>query len=452
MKYSNFLEKATLPFLAALCTGILLTAQTPLSVKESVAYAVKNSPQVLKSRLETLRNEEKVKEYKSSGLPQVNFNTSLLYNLKLPTQLVPNFFEGKPEELIPVQFGTDMSVLSGVELNQLAYSQTYWTGLKAARELSLLDRLIESKTQEELVYNVVRTYYQAKVLEQQRGLLNANLDQVRALLKLTELQYQNGFAKKLDVDQLRVNQISLETQLQNLQLQYEQLVQALKLAMAMPFDQEITLVDTLLADPAALVKAPADYTSATGNKLDLAILDKQATLQQLNVDVYRAGYYPSLRLVAGYNFQGQGNRLGDFGDGNRWFNFSQVGLNISVPIFDGFLKKSQIQQGNIELLKIAEDRKQLQQNLEFQFGNARRQLQSTWNSLNVLKENQKVAAEVYTVTRKRFEQGVASITEVLTAERTMREVQSSYLSTILQYNLALIDLEYANGNILQLFN
>lgn len=115
-------------------------------------------------------------------------------------------------------------------------------------------------------------------------------------------------------------------------------------------------------------------------------------------------------------------------------------------------KKSQIQQGNIELLKIAEDRKQLQQNLEFQFGNARRQLQSTWNSLNVLKENQKVAAEVYTVTRKRFEQGVASITEVLTAERTMREVQSSYLSTILQYNLALIDLEYANGNILQLFN
>ena len=452
MNYRNFTAKAALPFLASLCTGILLTAQTPLSVKESVAYAVKNSPQVLKSKLETLRNEEKVKEVKSTGLPQVNFNTNLVYNLKLPTQLVPNFFEGKPEELIPVQFGTDMSVLSGVELNQIAYSQTYWTGLKAARELSLLNRLVESKTQEELVYNVVRTYYQAKVLEQQKGLLNANLDQIRALLNLTDLQYQNGFAKKVDVDQLRVNQISLETQLQNLQLQYEQLVQALKLAMAMPFDQEITLVDTLLADPAALVKAPADYTSATGNKLDLAILDKQANLQQLNVDVYRAGYYPSVRLFAGYNYQGQGNRLGDFGDGNRWFNFSQVGLNISVPIFDGFLKRSQIQQGNIELLKIAEDRKQLQQNLEFQFGNARRQLQSTWNSLNVLKENQKVAAEVYAVTRKRFEQGVASITEVLTSERTMREVQSSYLSTILQYNLALIDLEYANGNILQLFN
>lgn len=452
MNYWNFTAKAAFPFFAALCTGFLLTAQTPLSVKESVAYAVKNSPQILKAKLETLRNEEKVKEVKSSGMPQVNFNANLVYNLKLPTQLVPNFFEGKPEELIPVQFGTDMSVLSGVELNQLAYSQSYWTGLKAARELSLLNRLVESKTQEELVYNVVRTYYQGKVLEQQKGLLNANLDQVRALLKLTELQYQNGFAKKLDVDQLRVNQISLETQLQNLQLQYEQVVQGLKLVMAMPFDQEITLVDTLLADPAALVKAPADYTSATGSKLDLAILDKQANLQQLNVDVYRAGYYPSVRLIAGYNYQGQGNKLGDFGDGNRWFNFSQVGLNISVPIFDGFLKKSQIQQGNIELLKIAEDRKQLQQNLDFQFGNARRQLQSTWNSLSVLKENQKVAAEVYAVTRKRFEQGVASITEVLTAERTMREVQSSYLSTILQYNLALIDLEYANGNILQLFN
>jgi len=448
----KFPAKALALFMAIFCTSMPLRAQTPLSIKESVAFALKNSPQVLKSKLMTLQNEEKIKEYKSTGMPQVNFNTNLVYNLKLPTQLVPNFFAGKPEELIPVQFGTDMSILSGVELNQLAYSQTYWTGLKAARELSLLDRLVESKTKEELVYNVVRTYYQAKVLEQQKGLLTANLDQIRALLKLTELQYQNGFAKKVDVDQLRVNQISLETQLQNLQLQYEQLVQALKLTMAMPFDQEIALVDTLLADPAALVKAPADYTSSVGSKLDLAILDKQATLQQLNVDVYRAGYYPSLRLLAGYNFQGQGNTLSDFGDGNRWFNFSQVGLNLSVPIFDGFLKKSQIQQGNIELLKIAEDRKQLQQNLEFQFGNARRQLQSTWNSINVLKQNQIVAAEVYAVTRKRFEQGVASITEVLTSERTMREVQSSYLSTILQYNLALIDLEYANGNILQLFN
>lgn len=438
--------------LVFLCASALLGAQTPLSLKESVRFAVKNSPQVLKSKLETLKNEEKIKEYKSSGLPQVNFSSNLVYNLKLPTQLIPNFFEGKPEELVPVQFGTDMSVLSGVELNQLAYSQTYWTGLKAARELSTLDRLIESKTQEELIYNVVRTYYQAKVVDQQKALVRANMDQVVALLKLTELQYQNGFAKKVDVDQLRVNKVSLETQLQNLGLQYEQLLHALKLAMAMPFEQEIVLVDTLLADPAALATAPQERTPNVNNKLDLAILDRQATLQQLAVDVYRAGYYPSLRIFAGYNFQGQGNSIGDFGDSKSWFNFSQVGLNISVPIFDGFLKKSQIQQGNIELLKIAEDRRQLQQNLQFQYGNARRQLQSTWNSLSVLKENQQVAEEIYSVTRKRFEQGVASITEVLTAERTMREVQSSYLATVLQYNLALIDLEYANGNMLQLFN
>ncbi len=452
MHYRKFAFNALTACMVLLCTNIPLAAQTSLSLKESVAYAVKNSPQVLKSRLQTLQNEEKIKEYKSSGLPQVNFNTSLVYNLKLPTQLIPNFFEGKPEELVPVQFGTDMSVLSGVELNQLAYSQTYWTGLKAARELSLLDRLVESKTQEELIYNVVRTYYQAKVVDQQKGLVRANLGQVSALLKLTELQFQNGFAKKVDVDQLRVNKVSLETQLLNLDLQHEQLLHALKLVMAMPFDQEISLADTLLADPAGLLSAPTDYPATINNKLDLAILDKQANLQQLNVDVYRAGYYPSLRLVAGYNYQGQGNKIGDFGDGNRWFNFSQVGLNISVPIFDGFLKKSQIQQGNIELLKIAEDRRNLQQNLQYQLGNARRQLQSTWNSLGVLKENQQVAEEIYAVTRKRFEQGVASITEVLTAERTMREVQSAYLSTVLQYNLAIIDMEYANGNLLKLFN
>lgn len=452
MKHRTISLKIALTGLVLFSWAAALPAQTPLTIKESIQFAMQNSPQILRSKLETRKNEEKVKEYKSTGLPQVNFNTSLTYNLKLPTQLIPNFFEGKPEELVPVQFGTDMSVLSGIELNQLAYSQTYWTGLKAVRELAELNRIMESKTQEELVYNVVRTYYQAKVVAQQKDLIKVNLDQVMALLKLTELQYQNGFAKKVDVDQLRVNRVSLETQLQNLDLQYEQLVQALKLAIAMPFDREIALVDTLVADPSKLVQAPADQTPNFRNKLDLAILDKQANLQSLNMEVYRAGYYPSVRLFAGYNYQGQGNRLGDFGDGNKWFNFSQVGLNIAVPIFDGFLKRSQIQQANIELLQIAEDRRQTQQALQYQYGNARRQLQSTWNTLSALKENQKVAEEVYSVTRKRFEQGVASITEVLSAERTMREVQASFLTTVLQYNLALIDLEYANGSILQLFN
>ncbi len=450
MRYYEVIPKL-LAMSPALLLACGLAAQQPLSVKESVQYALQNSPQILKSKLETRQSEEKVKEYKSTGLPQIDFSANLTYNLKLPTQLIPNFFEGKPDELIPVQFGTDMSTLVGVELNQLAYSQSYWTGLKAIQELKVFNNILESKTQEELVYNVVRTYYQAKILSQQKDLLLVNLDQVLGLLKVTELQYQNGFAKKVDVDQLRVNKVSLETQLQNLELQYEQAVQALKFAMAMPLDQEVALTDTLVANGAALASPAQGLNENFQNKLDLILIDKQINLNNLNTDVYKAGYYPSLRIFAGYNYQGQGNRFKEFGNGDNWFNFSQVGLNIKVPLFDGFLKRSQIQQSEIEVLQLTEDRRQTLQSLQFQYGNARRQLLTTWNNLNSIRENQRVAEDVYAVSQKRFKEGVASVTELLSAERSMREVQTTYLATLLQYNLAWIDMEYANGRILQLF-
>lgn len=430
----------------------LLRAQQGLSLKESVQYALQNSPQIFKSRLDTRSAEEQINLQKSTGLPQVAINSNLTYNVKLPTQLIPNFFQGKPDELIPVQFGTDLNTSFGLELNQQLYNQSYFTGLKAAREYKGLSAIIESKTKEELAYNVARTYYQAKMLEQQKLLLIVNLDQINALLLLTEKQVANGFAKQIDASQLRVNLVTLQTQLQNLELQQEQAVQALKFAIAMPQQQPLVLSDSLFADPTSIL-APTD-TPDNGfqNKLDVQILDKQIILNNLNTEVLRSGYYPSLRMIAGYNFQGQANTFKEFGDANRWFNFSNIGFNLRIPLFDGFMKRSQIQQSEIEVMKLTEDRRQLLQSLEFQQGNASRQLKTAWNTLQSLSDNQKVAEEVYAVAQKRFQQGIASVTELLSAERTMREVQASRLVTLLQYNLARLDMEYASGRILQLFN
>ncbi|MBK9492808.1 MAG: TolC family protein [Haliscomenobacter sp.] len=103
------------------------------------------------------------------------------------------------------------------------------------------------------------------------------------------------------------------------------------------------------------------------------------------------------------------------------------------------------------MLKIAEDRKQTMQSLQLQHSQAKQQVLSYWNTLNALRENRKVAEEVYNVTQKRYKEGVANVTEVLVAERTMREVQSNFLGNLLQYQLAKVDLDYANGKIPQLY-
>ncbi|HRJ15518.1 MAG TPA: TolC family protein, partial [Saprospiraceae bacterium] len=329
------------------------------------------------------------------------------------------------------------------------YDHGVWLGVKATDKLATFNRLIEAKTQEDVAYNVVKIYMQAQILGKQRGILEANLLQVEGLLRATELQFQNGFAKKLDVDQLRVNRSTLRTQLDNLNLQYEQSLRALKFAMAMPLDAPITLADTL--QDSSLPTLQTDATPGFGNKIDLAIVNQQRQLLDLQLAQTRANYLPSARFFANYAVQGQGNGFGDLGDGNRWFDYAIMGINLRVPIFDGFRKGHRLQQNQIELLQNEKDRQLTQNSLEFQYQNAQLQLQSSFNSLRSQKENLAMAEEVYAVMQKRFREGIAPITEVLNAETSMREVQTNYLAALLQYKWASLDLEYANGKLLQLF-
>ncbi|HRF39294.1 MAG TPA: TolC family protein [Saprospiraceae bacterium] len=437
-----------LVFVPMLCLSPL-AAQQSLTMQNSVQFALQNNPQVQKAALEVQKGDYQIKEYLAVRLPQLNGSGNFTFNAKLPTQLIPNFFGGNPDELLPVQFGTALSVSAGLELSQLVYDHGVWLGVKATDKLATFNRLIEAKTQEDVAYNVVKIYMQAQILGKQRGILEANLLQVEGLLRATELQFQNGFAKKLDVDQLRVNRSTLRTQLDNLNLQYEQSLRALKFAMAMPLDAPITLADTL--QDSSLPTLQTDATPGFGNKIDLAIVNQQRQLLDLQLAQTRANYLPSARFFANYAVQGQGNGFGDLGDGNRWFDYAIMGINLRVPIFDGFRKGHRLQQNQIELLQNEKDRQLTQNSLEFQYQNAQLQLQSSFNSLRSQKENLAMAEEVYAVMQKRFREGIAPITEVLNAETSMREVQTNYLAALLQYKWASLDLEYANGKLLQLF-
>lgn len=415
----------------------------PITLQESVQYALQNSPRVQTAQLNVDKNEYLVKEVLSSGLPQVDFNANYTYNLKLATSLVPaEFFGGSPGEFAKVQFGTKINTIFSGELSQLLFSRTFFVGLDAARKSRKLYELQTDQTKDDLAYTIAQLYYSIQVTQKQRNTLQANLDQVRRLLSLTEKQFANGLAKKIDVDQLRVNRINLENQIKNLDLQVEQLKQNLKFNMSMPLNEQIVLTDTLNESEFAVPDVQL-FTADFTQRKDLAILDVQAQLNQLNVDQYRYGFWPSLSGFANYNYQGQGDKFGDL----TWFDFGSVGLRLNIPLFDGFRKRSQIQQAQIDQLQLNETRRLTSQSAALAFNQAIQELQVNINNLQALAENRTVAEEVYRVSQSRFTEGIAPITEVLTAETSMREAQTNYLSALLQVKLAEIAIQNAKGTL-----
>lgn len=447
----QYLKTRLLTFLLSLLSFGLFSQSTikSMDLEDCISYAVDNNAQVEKARLEIEKAEHGIKEVRSTALPQVNADVDFRWNPQLPTQLLPGDFFGSPGELVPVQFGTKLNTGLGLGLSQAIYDKRYSIGLEGAQKAVELNGVVYTKSKESIAIEVGKLYYQALVTKKQEDILTANLRQIERLSALTKAQYENGFAKKIDVDRLGVTKINLETQIENLQLQYEQLLDIMKNLMSMPLEQNIVLTDTIIDKeyqlPTAITTTP-DFS----NKTEMHLLALQDRLNQINVEQFKAGYYPSVRLMGGYGLQAQGDNFDQIFKSDFWFGSAYLGLKVSVPIFDGFAKKSRIAQAEVQMQQWKQDKTTTELALNLQYRQAWQQLQLNFNNLQSLAQNSVVAEEVYRLSEKRFSEGVANITELLSAETAMREAQTNYLSTLLRIKLSELELLNAKGEILTL--
>jgi len=223
-----------------LFSGLALNAQKPLSLKECINYSSSNNSKVKIANYDASASKEKIREQKGIYLPQLNGTGSLDDNLRLTTTLLPGVLAGKPEgTYIPVTFGTKYNVSGGLQLTQKIYDRPSLLGIKSAKISNELSLQNLQKINETTVYNISVVYYQTLVIQMQINTLKATLKVSEQSLKSIELKYNNGMAKKIDVDKIRVNFNNTRSQLEQSELAYSQSLNTLKFQMGMPVDSSL---------------------------------------------------------------------------------------------------------------------------------------------------------------------------------------------------------------------
>jgi outer membrane protein len=131
-----------------------------------------------------------------------------------------------------------------------------------------------------------------------------------------------------------------------------------------------------------------------------------------------------------------------------WYPTELIGVHLSLPIFDGGQKHFRVQQSQISILKTQNQMKSLQQGLDLEFTTARSTLLNAMNALEVQKGNMALADNIYQITKKKYDQGIGSNIEVLTAETALKEAQSNYYGALYDALNAKVDFQKANGSLL----
>jgi outer membrane protein TolC len=175
---------------------------------------------------------------------------------------------------------------------------------------------------------------------------------------------------------------------------------------------------------------------------EIGLANAGIELQDLNVEVNKQAFLPTLRGSVVYQQQYQGD---NFSDG-FWAPTSFVGLNLNVPIFDGFGKKATVQRARLEREKVINQRQDLQRSIRMEVHNARIEYLNARRTLDGQSKNLDLARRIYETTQIKYREGVGSSLEVNQAEQSLYQTQSNYLQSLYNLVTARFALNRALGN------
>ena len=191
-------------------------------------------------------------------------------------------------------------------------SESYSVGLDAAWELDIWGRLrrnLEANRANmqataadlaavrlSLQSELVQTYLQLRVMDEQQRLLNQTVEAFARSLRLTENQYRAGIVPKSDVTQALTQLRSTEAQAIDLQWQRAQMEHAIAVLIGVPPSElDIEERDEIPDLPAVPLALPSQLLE---RRPDIASAERQVIAANAQIGVAEAAWYPDLTLSA----------------------------------------------------------------------------------------------------------------------------------------------------------
>ncbi|HYE53627.1 MAG TPA: TolC family protein [Chitinophagaceae bacterium] len=440
-----------LPLLLLSAAGMQAQQPVELTLKSALNYALQANQEARKAKLDLENSEYQIDEVRARALPQINGTASVTHNPLLQKSALPNIFgpNPNPNESVLIALGQKWNANAGVSLSQAIFDKSVLTGLDAAKATREFYRLSSQLTEEQVIEQVATNYYQVLVQRQQLAVLDSTIKNSREVQSILRGQYENGLAKKIDLDRMAVNISNLNSQRQQLLNSVALLENQLKFYMGMPIQTPVIIPDAeinAIQPKAVALTESIDPTIRTEYRL----LEGQENLLRYQKEAYKSEYYPSLSLSSNYSYQGMGNKMPVFkgqNQGVNWFGTASVSLNLRIPIFNGFATRSRVKQAEISIKKLNEDMANTSLALNLAFENAKTQINNSIITLNAQKENVRLAQEVFENTQNNYNNGLATLTDLLNAETSLTEANNNYSSALLNYRVAEIQLIKSQGQL-----
>ena len=432
-------HKLSILFLLAFLIGAKVQAQE-WTLKQSLDTALLRTKALKMAANQLAAADLKNQESRSQLLPKVIATGDYKYFTQLPYQMLPQAAFGGPEGVYrAVQFGVPHTIMGNVNLRMPIYDPQVIAGIKISESYQELTEWQRVKTEEQVYLEVSNLYFNAQILKNQFAFLQANQVNGEKLERNVRLLFEQKLASRTDLDKVILQNQQLHSQLFQLQSQYLTVLQQLKLVIGLPLDWEM--------DVQTQVQIEESETPNPGLTADFRIQEVREKMLSQELKSIKNSRIPSVHLIANYGTTGFGYN----GAPESFLDFypqSFIGAQVSFPIFNGMVTSKKIRQKELELANATIQKSLVADQTQVQYQAALRQQATAKKQIQTTDSQIQLAESIYAKSILLQQEGLATLTDILLADQSLRAAQQSYLDAMVAYLKATLELKKSSATLL----
>ena len=442
--------RSSLTVAMVVCAAGILFSQTPpapLRLQQAASIALEKNPLRKAALADTKAASAGVREAQSFLMPHVMFSEQAtrgndpvyVFGSRLRQQrfTTDDFALNRLNQPLPV--GNFTTRFGGTW--NLFDSFASWRGVDRAKEMNSVATHQLERTDQEILFRVVQSYYGVLLARKQLEIAEQAEKTAKAIIDRSQVRFDAGLVVESDLLSAKVRLASREQELIRARNNVDLARAQLNTAMGVSADAQYQPVDASEETPLPRASLEEVEQQALTTRPDLKRIEAQRSAQDLSVAIAKASFGPRLNAFAGWQLDNPTFLAG--GGGNNWVG----GIELQVDLFQGGARRSALSREHAVAEKMAALKQAAADAVRLEVRQAYYDQDANRQQVEVARAAIAQAQESLRINQDRYDGGLLTITDLLSAEEAARRSQADYWQTVFQYRISYANLELASGSL-----
>ena len=405
-----------------------------LSLGEALQRARNSNPMVQRQVLEQVRREAEVLEARGALLPSIHAQgTELRHSINFEA------LAGGPMPGFPAVIGPFSVRSFGAQAQMSLLDLSLWRRWKGSKSMAEAGKAESDRVREDITALVVGQYLLGLRAEAQMRAVSARVNLAKTLEDLARHQEQSGVGTGLDTLRAQVRTRTEEQALIRAQTSHQEALNGLVRLLNLPPESNLQIKALPPEVIGTSTAFSVDFDAAKSSRADFRILTAQGQAADERLQGTRALHLPTAQAFASLESMGLVK--------TQLHQVYEVGVQIKVPIFQGLRTQAQVSQARAARSQVEASKRELDARVGFELRTARVRMDAARSEVTLGEEGLRLAKAELEQARHRFEAGVSTNIELISAQEELAKAEEGLLDASYRLNQAQADLAHAKGEL-----